>query len=348
MRISVVVATYNGETHIRNQLESIFNQTLTPDEVVISDDGSTDGTRDIIKEFEEKYPDIVRVDFHGEGLGANGNSGHSLEQATGDLIAMADQDDVWHTQKLEKQVQAFEKYPDLALSCHNLMMTDSELEPIAPYWGEFGFDPRDFSSREELIRQITPVSCLARPSMMIPDWLVPLLNPPAPPEWFHDHHIALVAATQGPIHFLTKPLVKYRQHNNNVRGGPEGKSLFDHSKIYMSNRGEVNGTPAVRAKRWKQAHSRMDEYSPDELNGYKSVIVEEINKHIKYHRSRMEILDDSYSMGHRLSVFLQLLGSSSYRTYSRGFRSACKDLIEIFRQDTIKADPPTEIEKLCL
>ena len=102
--ISVVMCTYNGEQYIREQLDSILRQTRPANEIIIQDDCSTDKTYDILCEYQKKYPS-VHVFRNQQNMGINPNFFSALEKASGDYIAISDQDDIWEDYKLEMQLQ---------------------------------------------------------------------------------------------------------------------------------------------------------------------------------------------------------------------------------------------------
>ncbi len=100
MKISIVMCTYNGAKYIKEQLDSIVSQTITPYEVLIQDDGSTDATMAITKEYATRYP-YIRL-MSNDGIhGVNGNFFSAMRKAKGDYIAISDQDDIWMHDKLE-------------------------------------------------------------------------------------------------------------------------------------------------------------------------------------------------------------------------------------------------------
>lgn len=103
--VSVVMATYNGAAFIREQIDSILNQTYPISELIIQDDCSTDSTPAICREYEAKYP-IVHFYKNEHNLGFNDNFRTAAMRATGDFIAISDQDDVWFPEKIAKQVAA--------------------------------------------------------------------------------------------------------------------------------------------------------------------------------------------------------------------------------------------------
>lgn len=103
--VSVVMATYNGENYLREQLDSILVQSYPVYELIIQDDCSTDGTTDIVSQYIEKYP-FIKLFVNEHNVGCNENFRLAAMHATGDFVAFSDQDDIWFQQKLERQVAA--------------------------------------------------------------------------------------------------------------------------------------------------------------------------------------------------------------------------------------------------
>ena len=102
VRISVIMCTYNGAAYLGEQLDSLRTQTLPPHELVVQDDGSTDGTMDLLRDYQQRHPGLrIRLFANPERLGYNRNFLTAVQRAEGDLIACCDQDDVWHADKLE-------------------------------------------------------------------------------------------------------------------------------------------------------------------------------------------------------------------------------------------------------
>ena len=108
-KISVVMCTYNGEKYIRQQLDSILKQTYPIYEIIINDDISTDGTVDIIKEYMIRY-DNIHLFVNSKRLGVHPNFMAALVKASGDYIAISDQDDIWELTKIEKQMACIKGY----------------------------------------------------------------------------------------------------------------------------------------------------------------------------------------------------------------------------------------------
>lgn len=108
-KISVVMCTYNGEKYIRQQLDSILQQTYPIHEIIINDDVSTDKTVDIIEEYMTQY-DNIHLFVNPKRLGAHSNFMTALVKASGDYIAISDQDDIWELTKIEKQMACIKDY----------------------------------------------------------------------------------------------------------------------------------------------------------------------------------------------------------------------------------------------
>lgn len=108
--VSVVMCTYNGEKFLREQLDSIVQQSYPIHELLIQDDQSTDRTTEIIKEYQARYP-FIRLHINEKNLGFNANFHTALCSATGDFISISDQDDVWHPDKLKEMWHVSETKP---------------------------------------------------------------------------------------------------------------------------------------------------------------------------------------------------------------------------------------------
>ncbi len=101
MNISVALATHNGSTHLKEQIESLLAQTVPPMEIIISDDGSTDGTCEILEQYSQNHATIRTINAKIQGI--NTNFQNALSTCNGDYIALCDQDDIWETDKLDQR-----------------------------------------------------------------------------------------------------------------------------------------------------------------------------------------------------------------------------------------------------
>lgn len=133
--ISVVMCTYNGASrHLREQLDSIFAQTLLPGEIVVQDDCSTDDTMQVLHEYADRAPEGVamRIVQNTAQMGINANFFSAMRRAEGELIAVSDQDDIWMPTKLEEQRDAI----------GSRMMCVCRSEPFSDSGAEIRFDRR--------------------------------------------------------------------------------------------------------------------------------------------------------------------------------------------------------------
>lgn len=116
-RVSVVMCTYNGAQFLKEQLDSILIQTFPIKEIIIQDDSSTDETWDIIQDYAARY-DVIRACRNQTNVGFNRNFKEAILKASGEFIAVADQDDIWYAQKIERQMQTIGNH-DVCISCYH-------------------------------------------------------------------------------------------------------------------------------------------------------------------------------------------------------------------------------------
>lgn len=221
-RLSIALSTYNGEAFLWDQLRSYVAQTRRPDELVVRDDGSTDGTVDVLRAFAAVAPFPVRVVTGGENVGYVRSFEAAIRACTGDLVALSDQDDVWLPHKLSHLVAALEDDAGALLAFSDAVLVDADLRPLgATMWEAIQFTPalqrdvRAGGARTPFLRRtyVTGATVLFRSA------LIPLALPVDLVHW-HDAWLALVASLYGRVALVGEPLVLYRQHGRNVLGAP--------------------------------------------------------------------------------------------------------------------------------
>src|SRR3990170_1386197 len=114
--ISVAMCTYNGATHLAEQLESIAAQDCVPDELVVCDDGSTDATSSMVEQFAARAPFSVRLEVNRQNLGCTQNFAKAVGLCRGQLILLADQDDLWMPQKVRRLAEVLSGHPASAFA----------------------------------------------------------------------------------------------------------------------------------------------------------------------------------------------------------------------------------------
>lgn len=228
--ISVVIATYNGERYIKQQIESIIPQITDKDEILICDDNSTDSTIKVVDDILKKTNTQYSIYVNEKNLGVVKTFEKLAKNAKGDIVVFCDQDDYWLPEKTSLFIEAFKKYNyDLAFS--NAYITDSNLQPtgrtlwdnIQLDYDKLGIYERytlldSFSLSEVLVRHniVTGMSMAVKRSFLEK-------NVPFPEHMLHDRWLALNACTNGVTVAINRPLAKYRQHQQNVVGARKGK-----------------------------------------------------------------------------------------------------------------------------
>ena len=130
--LSIIVTAYNHSEYIRKALDSIFMQEVTYSyEVLIGDDASSDGTQDIVSDYEKKYPSKVKLFIRKENIGASENTFRLIMESQGKYLAMLEGDDYWtDSSKLQKQIDYLEANPDSIGVCHRFITVDNDGIPI--------------------------------------------------------------------------------------------------------------------------------------------------------------------------------------------------------------------------
>lgn len=219
--IQILLACFNGEKFLAEQLDSILAQSMQDFEILIRDDGSSDSTLSIVKEYQERFPQKIRLIPSSRRLGVIGNFNALLEASTADYLLFSDQDDIWLKDKVKLQVDALkkgeEKYgKSTPLLVHtDLTVVDSEQTIISPSFWQFSkIDPVKGQSLNRLLVQNTVTGC----AMGINRALASIGAPIPGQALMHDWWLALVAKLTGHILVLKESTLLYRQHANNTLG----------------------------------------------------------------------------------------------------------------------------------
>lgn len=130
MKVSVALATFNGAQYLQEQLDSLVHQTRTPDELVICDDGSSDGTTEIIEAFAKHSPFTVKFKRNPSTMGYTGNFEECIRGCSGDVVFICDQDDVWFPNKIATLLPHFRASDKLLVLINDQALTDANLVPL--------------------------------------------------------------------------------------------------------------------------------------------------------------------------------------------------------------------------
>ena len=218
--ISICITTFNGAPYIKEQLESIISQLSSNDEIIISDDGSTDHTEEIIRSIDS--PLIHFYKNRGEH-GYTPNFENALKLAKGDYIFIADQDDIWVHDKVQICVSLLSKY-SMVVSDAILINKQGETignsffslrKPYKSLWGnllKFGYLGCCIACRKEVIDKALPF-------------------PKNHKKCTHDNWLFLVAKVFFNVYITNQKLILYRRHDNNTSEGGLNKTTSTFFKI---------------------------------------------------------------------------------------------------------------------
>ena len=203
-RISVVLCTYNGEKYLEQQLESIINQSIKPDELIIADDASSDHTCEIIEKYLQHFK-FIQFYKNANNLGFQKNFQQALLKASGDFIAISDQDDIWAPTKLEILLASFDENTLLAYSDSLFIDENGKITGTS------------MSDEKSMIEGRNPLAfirynCVSGHALMIRNELLSEVLP-FPEHIFYDRWFAFVASMHGKLKFVDAPLVLHRRHS---------------------------------------------------------------------------------------------------------------------------------------
>jgi glycosyltransferase involved in cell wall biosynthesis len=227
--VLVLMPVYNGERFLPEQIESILTQSHTALTLICRDDGSTDKSSSILAQYAARYPDRVQVINDAVGnLGASGSFSYLMQWALAHMqtygsavyVALADQDDIWHLDKLHQSLLAMHTAEKSAsgaspvLVHSDLRVVDADAKEISPSLMQYqGLDPARTRFSAQLISN-TVTGCT---SLMNRALLEKALPVPAQAV-MHDWWLSLVASAFGQLVFVPRALVEYRQHGRNTLG----------------------------------------------------------------------------------------------------------------------------------
>lgn len=266
--ISICLAVYNGENYIVEQIASILPQLATDDELVVSDDSSTDGTIALVRAIGDER---IRVVTSSNSRSALLNFAFALGEARGDLIVPVDHDDVWIPGRLmalkQKMAELEARYGrSIPLLVHSdLRIVDSELRPIADsLWRYQKSDPVAGSVLNRLLLQNPVTGCSSMLNASLRDLALPIPGDAV----MHDWWLALVASIFGVIAHIDEPTALYRQHGGNDTGAREWRLGSVLAKV-MS----LGEDRRVMGRLYRQAGALLERYR-DRLNPSQVVLLE--------------------------------------------------------------------------
>jgi glycosyltransferase involved in cell wall biosynthesis len=238
MKISVAMTTYDGASYLREQLDSIFAQTRMPDEIVVCDDQSTDGTPELLREYSARAAIPMTIVFNEQRLGSTKNFEQAIRLCSGDIIALSDQDDVWRPHKLAVIERRFKENPDLGLVFSNGDLIDQDSAQVhGDIWSRFWFgrrlqglldSPQD--TYDLLLSRyfITGATIAFRSSFR--NLCVPI--PDGISTFIHDRWIAVMIGAVARVDRIDERLIAYRLHPQQQMGVGKQPIVHHHFTPY--------------------------------------------------------------------------------------------------------------------
>ncbi|MGE5609425.1 MAG: glycosyltransferase family 2 protein [Bacillota bacterium] len=220
-RLSIAMTTYNGARYLQAQLDSFAAQSRRPDELVICDDRSTDDTPAIIRRFAASAPFFTRFIINDENLGIRRNFEKAITLATGNILFLSDQDDVWHPDKLARFEETFAQDPQIGLVFADAHVVDEQLHRLGyTFWQRLEFTPRQQAQfAQDRGFDILLKHCfVAGATLAFRASFKPLILP-LPDTWMYDAWIAIAISAIAKSRIIPEPLNEYRQHQRQAIGG---------------------------------------------------------------------------------------------------------------------------------
>lgn len=248
--VDILMATYNGEAFVEEQVRSIINQTYTDWRLLVHDDGSTDKTMEILHRLAQEEERVVLIEDGVKHLGVARNFIHLAKQSTAAYCMFCDQDDVWLPHKVERMVHAIEQY--------------EQSVPQVVYTNAFLWNPKQgiISDKNTLtypttLRQTLFLNTGIQGAAAIFNRAMrEVIVEPLSFYAMHDHVLLLAGICFGEVHYLHESLMYYRQHEHNVTGNAPGSIakkialMWENRRVRLVNREHYEGLKAFY-ERWQ-------------------------------------------------------------------------------------------------
>lgn len=275
-KVSVFLLVYQQVYFIRETLESVLAQDYPNLEIVVGDDGSSDGTQEILRKYEEKYSGLFKLILSPINAGITANSNKILAQCSGDYVALMGGDDLWLPGKLHKQIEWLLNNPDATL-CHTktdiFESTSGKTISLIPRSEASNNSPAGLS---EFLKD-TPG--YVGSSFMLPRWAIPESGFDERVKWVSDWLFLLDILSKGRMGYIDEVLTRYRIHNENISSKP---TIFFNDQMlaadiaeekYPQFKGEIENLRIELIKHYLSAKGLTNSFNKSlKANTHRSVI----------------------------------------------------------------------------
>ena len=300
-KVSVVITTYNGEKYLREQLDSIYNQTLIPNEVLVVDDVSTDGTILILEDYRQKKG--LKYLINDKQLGVNKNFEKAIKNSTGNYVALCDQDDIWFPNKIEVSLSKLREIENDMPACvsSKCINVDKKLNVLSQ---PVTIKNDTFGCKATLLLKGVSQGC----SLMLNRKLIDAIQDIPSNGVMYDLYISIIAACIGEKYNIAKPLMYYRHHDNNVIAR-ERKRKKSFSQKVLNRLNIWKNSTLFDSNRFSIFKIIITQYS-DRLTKESKVILQNLLKYQNdntINKIRYVWNEDFYNKKTRFEKILQLL-----------------------------------------
>ena len=314
------MCTFNGSRFLPSQLESIAAQDRLPDELLVCDDGSSDGCGEILKEFCRCAPFSTQVVINDETLGSTKNFEKAVSLCRGGIVVLADQDDLWYPHKLKRIEETFLQSSAVVAVFSDADLIDEESRLLGMrLWETFSFssgDQRKFANGEAfdilLKRPLVTGATLAFRKRYF-DLLSPI-----PANYVHDRWLSFLFAILGRYELVPDPLIQYRLHKGQQMG-PGSLTLRDR----IAKARTIGPRSYLQEiEQYRLLYERLEERCASFPHSERAL--QEIERKISHLRHRVRLRSTSAA---RTPMILQEMFNGGYWRYADGWKSIVKDLV---------------------
>ena len=320
LSISVAMCTFNGEQFLSDQLESIAAQSRLPDELVVCDDGSSDSSREFVREFARRAAFATRLVLNDKNLGSTKNFEKAISLCQGAIVSLADQDDVWYRHKLERIEKAFMRSTAMVAAFSDADLIDDDSRLLGRrLWNAFSFntgEQRRFSNGRAL-RVLVKHPVVTGATMAFRRDLFDIVAP-IPSNDIHDRWISFLLAARGQFAVIPDPLMQYRCHEEQQEGLPP---LILRDLIAQARSRGAN-FHLEEIERFRQLYDQLEKRKAD--FPYAQCALKEIHGKISHLGHRAQLPRTRVA---RIPIVLRESLNGGYWRYSAGWNSVAKDLV---------------------
>jgi|SRR5580658_301252 glycosyltransferase involved in cell wall biosynthesis len=320
LSISVAMCTFNGGPFLSAQLESIAAQERPPDELVVCDDGSSDGCCEIVREFAGRSAFPIRLIVNDKNLGSTKNFEKAISMCQGAIVALADQDDVWYRCKLGQIEAVFLRSDEIVSVFSDADLIDDDSRGLGmSLWSAFSFDGgerREFTTGHAL-NVLVKHPVVTGATMAFRKEIFDIVTP-IPANWIHDRWISFLLAARGRVEMIFDPLMQYRRH----KGQQEGLPPVLPRELVAQARSRGAHFHLEEVERFRQLYDHIGKRGAQ--LPYAKYAQREIEKKISHLTHRAQL---PHTRVARIPTVLRETVSGRYWRYSAGWRSVARDLV---------------------